>query len=89
MPLEYLTFTHVVTYSPLSAVLEVLQASLIKKTARLGNALGMTGVAGGLTTALAQLSLPMPVFTQAMALLGTSAAIGSTIGNRVAVTELP
>lgn len=60
-----------------------------QKTARLGNALGMTGVAGGLTTALAQLSLPMPVFTQAMALLGTSAAIGSTIGNRVAVTELP
>jgi NAD(P) transhydrogenase len=60
-----------------------------QKTARLGNALGMTGVAGGVTTALAQLSLPGPVFMQAMALLGTSAAIGSTIGNRVAVTELP
>lgn len=49
----------------------------------------MTGVAGGITTALASLSLPFPVFMQAAGLLGAAGVIGNTIGNKVAVTELP
>ena len=55
----------------------------------MGNAMGMIGVIGGVITALAQLQLPAPVFTQALALIGVASAIGSTIGFRVPITELP
>lgn len=60
-----------------------------QKTARVGNAMGIIGVAGGVVTALASLNLPAPVFMQAMALLGGATAIGLTLGFKVAVTELP
>jgi len=60
-----------------------------QKTARMGNAMGIMGVAGGVVTALASLNLPMPVFTQAIALLAVASGIGSYIGTKVAVTELP
>lgn len=60
-----------------------------QKTARLGNSMGIVGVLGGVVTALAQLNLPAPVFMQACALLGSAAAIGTTVGYKVAVTELP
>lgn len=60
-----------------------------QKTARIGNALGLIGVSGGVVTALAQLSFPMPLFTQAISLLGIGGLIGSYIGRKVAVTDLP
>jgi NAD(P) transhydrogenase len=60
-----------------------------QKTARVGNALGIVGVLGGVVTALASLNLPTPVFIQALALLGSAGALGTTLGYRVAVTELP
>jgi hypothetical protein len=44
---------------------------------------------GGIVTALASLNLPGPVFAQAIALLGTSAVIGTSVGYKIAVTELP
>ncbi len=60
-----------------------------QKTARLGNSMGIIGVLSGVITALCQLNLPTPVFVQAMALLGAASCIGTTIGYKVAVTELP
>jgi len=60
-----------------------------QKTARIGNSLGLIGVSGGVVTALAQLSFPVPLFTQALSLLGIGGLIGSYIGKKVAVTELP
>lgn len=60
-----------------------------QKTARIGNALGLIGVSGGVVTALAQLSFPLPLFTQALSLLGIGGLIGSYIGRKVAVTDLP
>jgi len=60
-----------------------------QKTARLGNSMGMIGVMGGVVTALAQLNLPAPVFAQALVLLGSAAAVGTTLGYKVEVTELP
>jgi|HubBroStandDraft_3_1064219.scaffolds.fasta_scaffold1096227_2 hypothetical protein len=49
----------------------------------------MIGVLGGVVTALASLNLSAPVFMQAMILLGAASAIGTTLGLKVAVTELP
>ena len=60
-----------------------------QKSARVGNALGIMGVLGGVVTALASLNLPAPVFVQAMTLLSAAAAVGLTVGTKVAVTELP
>lgn len=60
-----------------------------QRTARVGNALGMTGVAGGVVTAIASLNMPAPLLTQAVGLLGTFGAGGYYLGSRVAVTELP
>jgi xanthosine utilization system XapX-like protein len=51
--------------------------------------MGILGVVGGVVTALAQLSLPAPVFIQALGLLGAASAVGLTVGYKVAVTELP
>jgi len=58
-------------------------------TARLGASMGMTGIVGGISTALAQLSFPPAVFAQVMILLGSATAIGGTIGHNVPITELP
>jgi NAD(P) transhydrogenase len=60
-----------------------------QKTARIGNALGLMGVGGGVITALSALNFPAPLFAQALALLGVGAVAGSYIGKNVAVTELP
>lgn len=51
--------------------------------------MGMIGVIGGVITALAQLNLPAPVFAQAMLLIGVASAIGTTIGYKVPITDLP
>jgi len=60
-----------------------------QKTARIGNALGLIGVSGGVVTALSQMSFPLPLFVQAASLLGIGGLIGSYIGRNVAVTDLP
>ncbi|MCP3685952.1 MAG: Re/Si-specific NAD(P)(+) transhydrogenase subunit alpha [bacterium] len=60
-----------------------------QKTARLGNSLGQIGISSGIVTALCQLNFPAPLFTQAMVLLGASGAIGTYVGKKVAITELP
>jgi H+-translocating NAD(P) transhydrogenase len=60
-----------------------------QKTARIGNALGLIGVSGGVVTALAQLNFPLSLFIQACSLLGMGGFIGSYVGRKVAVTELP
>lgn len=60
-----------------------------QKTARVGNALGLTGVLTGVVTALCALNFPAPLLTQALALIGVGAGVGAYIGRKVAVTELP
>jgi NAD(P) transhydrogenase len=60
-----------------------------QKTSRVGNALGIMGVGGGVVTALSALNFPAPLFTQALALIGIGGLIGGYIGKNVAVTELP
>lgn len=58
-------------------------------TARIGNALGMIGISTGVITALCSLNFPMPLLTQAIALLSAGGAAGLYLGKKVAVTELP
>lgn len=58
-------------------------------TARLGSAMGITGIAGGIVTALAELSFPGPVFAQALACLGAATVVGTGIGKNVPITDLP
>jgi len=58
-------------------------------TARIGNALGMIGVSTGVVTAFLHLNFPLPVLMQALVMMGASAAVGSYIGAKVQITELP
>jgi len=58
-------------------------------TARIGNALGMIGVSTGVVTAFLHLNFPLPVLMQALCMMGASAAVGSYIGAKVQITELP
>lgn len=58
-------------------------------TARVGNALGLTGISTGVLTALCSLNFPAPLLAQALFLLGVGGAAGLVLGKKVAVTELP
>ena len=60
-----------------------------QKTSRIGNSLGIIGVSSGVVTALCALNFPAPLFVQALTLLGLGGAVGSYVGNKVAVTERP
>lgn len=60
-----------------------------QKTARVGNASGMIGIASGILTTLAAMNFPAPVFAQAAVLLSVGLGTGVVIGRRVAVTDLP
>ena len=60
-----------------------------QSTARIGNALGITGISTGVITALCYLNFSAPLLTQALTLLGVGGAAGFFLGKRVAVTELP
>jgi hypothetical protein len=51
--------------------------------------MGMTGIAGGVSTALAELAFPGPVMMQAAICLGASGAVGAAIGKSVPITDLP
>merc|ERR1711997_260492 len=58
-------------------------------TARLGNALGMIGVSGGVAATLGQLMPAHPVLAQMGIAAGGGALIGSTIAKRIEITDLP
>ncbi|GMT32860.1 hypothetical protein PFISCL1PPCAC_24157 [Pristionchus fissidentatus] len=58
-------------------------------SARVGNALGMTGVAGGLVATLGMLQPDAAVLTQMGAAVGSGALIGLAIAQRIKVTDLP
>ena len=60
-----------------------------QSTARIGNALGITGISTGVVTALCSLNFPAPLLTQALVLLGAGGLAGTYVGKKVAVTELP
>jgi len=58
-------------------------------TARLGNALAMIGVTGGVACTLGQILPSQPVLAQMVMALGGGAAIGTTIAKRIEITDLP
>lgn len=58
-------------------------------TARLGNALGMIGVAGGVTATLGSLLPSNPVLAQMGVAAAGGALIGTTIAKRIEITDLP
>merc|ERR1711976_829658 len=58
-------------------------------TARLGNALGMIGVTGGVTATLGQLMPSHPVLAQMGMAAGAGGLIGSTIAKKIEITDLP
>merc|ERR1719210_1364751 len=58
-------------------------------TARLGNALGIIGVSGGVTATVGQLMPSHPVLAQMGAAMGAGALIGSTIAKKIEITDLP
>lgn len=60
-----------------------------QQTARLGNALGIMGVTGGVTTALAATPTPIPLLVQMLGTLGAGAMIGRFLAQRMKITELP
>lgn len=51
--------------------------------------MGVTGILGGITTALAELAFPGPVMIQALACLGAATVVGTGIGKTVPITDLP
>merc|ERR1712223_753810 len=58
-------------------------------TARLGNALGMIGVSGGVAATLGQLMPSHPVLAQMGLAAGGGALIRSTIAKRIEITDMP
>merc|ERR1711963_1030624 len=58
-------------------------------TARLGNALGMIGVSGGVAATIGQLMPSHPVLAQMGIAAGAGGLIGSTIAKKVEITDLP
>lgn len=60
-----------------------------QKTSRIGNSLGIIGVSSGIITALCALNFPPSLLFQALSLLSMGGAIGTYVGKKVAVTELP
>jgi len=60
-----------------------------QKTARLGNALGMIGVTGGLTATVGHLAPSTPVLSQMLGACAAGGAIGSIIAKRIEITDLP
>merc|ERR1712038_728318 len=58
-------------------------------TARVGNALGMIGVTGGVACTLGQLLPSQPVLAQMGATAAGGALIGSTIAKRIEIIDLP
>lgn len=60
-----------------------------QKTARLGNALGVMGVTGGIATALAATPTTIPLLGQMLGTLGVGGAVGRYVAQKMKITELP
>jgi len=60
-----------------------------QRTARLGNVLGMSGVAIGMASAIGSLDWPAATYIQLAGVLGGGGALGAAIANRVDPTSLP
>ena len=61
-----------------------------QKTARVGNALGAIGVAGGIATALGHLPVASPaVYGQILAATGLGGALGVSLAKGMKITDLP
>uniref|UniRef100_A0A914YTN0 proton-translocating NAD(P)(+) transhydrogenase n=1 Tax=Panagrolaimus superbus TaxID=310955 RepID=A0A914YTN0_9BILA len=60
-----------------------------QKTARLGNALGMIGVSGGIASTLGLINPDPQTLIQMGAAVGSGALIGTAIASRIKVTDLP
>jgi NAD(P) transhydrogenase len=58
-------------------------------TARVGNAIGMVGVATGVLATIDAMKFSPEVLAQVGGLMGVGGAIGGVIANRIAVTDLP
>merc|ERR1712117_720376 len=58
-------------------------------TARLGNALGMIGVSGGVAATLGQLMPSHPVLAQMGMAAGAGGLIGTAIAKKIEITDLP
>lgn len=57
-----------------------------QKTARIGNASGIIGIVGGLSTALVSMNFTSSVLTQALVLLSIGISSGAYVGKNVAIT---
>jgi H+-translocating NAD(P) transhydrogenase len=60
-----------------------------QKTAPLGNALGMMGVAGGVATTLASVQTPFPLLVQMGTCLGIGSVGGRALAKKMNITDLP
>lgn len=60
-----------------------------QKTSRVGNALGMIGVAGGIGATLGMLKPTPELFAQMAACMGTGGLIGTIAAKKIEVTDLP
>ncbi|KAG8234668.1 hypothetical protein J437_LFUL006557 [Ladona fulva] len=60
-----------------------------QKTSRLGNALGMIGVAGGIAATLGQLAPSNEVLAQMAGCMAIGGALGTTIAKKIEITDLP
>lgn len=60
-----------------------------QKTCRLGNALGMIGVSGGIVSTIGLLNPSTEVLVQMLSCMGLGASIGLGIAKRIEVTDLP
>lgn len=60
-----------------------------QKTCRLGNALGMVGVSGGIASTLGYLAPSTEVLVQMLTCMGLGGSIGLAIAKRIEVTDLP
>uniref|UniRef100_A0A8C7ZRB7 proton-translocating NAD(P)(+) transhydrogenase n=1 Tax=Oryzias sinensis TaxID=183150 RepID=A0A8C7ZRB7_9TELE len=60
-----------------------------QSTSRLGNALGMMGVAGGLAATIGALKPSPELLSQMCLAMGTGGTLGLTIAKRIEITDLP
>ncbi|KAI6180450.1 Alanine dehydrogenase PNT and NAD(P) transhydrogenase domain containing protein [Aphelenchoides besseyi] len=60
-----------------------------QRTARLGNALGICGVAGGLASTIGFLQPTLPQLTQMGSAIAVGSLLGAGIAQKISVTELP
>ena len=72
-----------------SACIGAIACLAQQKTARLGNALGLLGVSGGVATALAATPTPPGLLIQMLAGLGAGGVAGKYLATRMKITELP